>query len=166
MTNTVAFDNSDQKKKKKIKIPASAKQSEDRHREEMKVVKLEANAESSRFQQLLASFEEGNAGLKQLRAEMEEKHAREMEELRTYFEQKCLQMEKQYSEEVFSQQSRKMSDNDSEAEELTDDVYLGGGGGLADNKDASSESIFFLNNEVGFVGFFYWIDDLEGWEES
>jgi len=51
-----------------------------------------------------------------------------MEELRTYFEQKCLQMEKQYSEEVFSQQSKRISDNDSETEELTDDLYFGGAG--------------------------------------
>lgn len=51
-----------------------------------------------------------------------------MEGLRTYFEQKCLQMEKQYSEEIFSQQSKKMSDNDSEIEELTEDLYMGGGG--------------------------------------
>jgi len=51
-----------------------------------------------------------------------------MEELRTYFEQKCLQMEKQYSEEVFSQRSKRISDNDSETEELTDDLYFGGAG--------------------------------------
>lgn len=51
-----------------------------------------------------------------------------MEELRTYFERKCLQMEKQYSEEVFSQQSKRISDNDSETEELTDDLYFGGAG--------------------------------------
>lgn len=50
-----------------------------------------------------------------------------MEELRTYFELKCLQMEKQYSEEVFSQQSKRISD-DSETEELTDDLYFGGAG--------------------------------------
>lgn len=63
-----------------------------------------------------------------LRAELEARHAKEMEELRTYFERKCLQMEKQYSEEVFSQQSKRISDNDSETEELTDDLYFGGAG--------------------------------------
>lgn len=60
--------------------------------------------------------------------ELEKKHQNEMEELRTYFEEKCLQMEKQYSEEIFSQQSKKMSD-DSEIEELTEDLYFGGGAG-------------------------------------
>ncbi|KAK4873718.1 hypothetical protein RN001_013078 [Aquatica leii] len=46
-----------------------------------------------------------------LRKELERKHAGEMEELRTYFEQKCADLEKHYSEEVFSQQSRKMSES-------------------------------------------------------
>lgn len=63
-----------------------------------------------------------------MRTELEARHAKEMEELRTYFERKCLQMEKQYSEEVFSQQSKRISDNDSETEELTDDLYFGGAG--------------------------------------
>lgn len=63
-----------------------------------------------------------------LRTELKTHHAKEMEELRTYFERKCLQMEKQYSEEIFSQQSKRISDNDSETEELTDDLYFGGAG--------------------------------------
>ena len=64
-------------------------------------------------------------------SEAEKRHQAEMEELRTYFEEKCLQMEKQYSEEVFSQQSKKMSDNDSEIEELTENLYFGGAGDCA-----------------------------------
>jgi hypothetical protein len=66
--------------------------------------------------------------LREFKIELEARHAKEMEELRTYFERKCLQMEKQYSEEIFSQQSRRISDNDSETEELTDDLYFGGAG--------------------------------------
>ncbi|XP_074102981.1 uncharacterized protein LOC141530035 isoform X4 [Cotesia typhae] len=62
-----------------------------------------------------------------LKADMEKRHAQEMEEVRTYFEDKCVQIEKQYSEDVFSQQSKKMSD-DSEVEEMADDLYCGGGG--------------------------------------
>lgn len=73
-------------------------------------------------------LKDGNASLNELRTELEARHATEMEELRTYFERKCLQMEKQYSEEVFSQQSKRISDNDSETEELTDDLYFGGAG--------------------------------------
>lgn len=72
-----------------------------------------------------------------------------MEVLRTYFEQKCLQMEKQYSEEIFSQQSKRISDNDSETEELTDDLYFGGAGDClnansnsrAATSDANEESL-------------------------
>lgn len=73
------------------------------------------------------SLKDGSASINDLRAELEARHAKEMEELRTYFERKCLQMEKQYSEEVFSQQSKRISD-DSETEELTDDLYFGGAG--------------------------------------
>lgn len=40
--------------------------------------------------------------LNRLKVELETKHTQEMEELRTYFEKKCSEMEKQYSEEVFS----------------------------------------------------------------
>lgn len=73
-------------------------------------------------------LKDGSASLNDLKTELEARHAKEMEELRTYFERKCLQMEKQYSEEIFSQQSKRISDNDSETEELTDDLYFGGAG--------------------------------------
>lgn len=73
------------------------------------------------------SLKDGN-DINEIKAELNARHTKEMEELRTYFEQKCLQMEKQYSEEIFSQQSKRISDNDSETEELTDDLYFGGAG--------------------------------------
>jgi len=73
-------------------------------------------------------LKDGDTNLLELKVELEARHAKEMEELRTYFERKCLQMEKQYSEEIFSQQSKRISDNDSETEELTDDLYFGGAG--------------------------------------
>ncbi|BES87649.1 Pericentrin [Nesidiocoris tenuis] len=41
--------------------------------------------------------------------ELEDKHKREVEELRTYFERKVADLEKNFSEEVFSQHSRKLS---------------------------------------------------------
>uniref|UniRef100_T1IBZ9 Uncharacterized protein n=2 Tax=Rhodnius prolixus TaxID=13249 RepID=T1IBZ9_RHOPR len=55
--------------------------------------------------------------LMNLRIELEEKHKLEVEELRTYFEQKCADMEKNYSEEIFSQHSRKHSASSSSSEE-------------------------------------------------
>ncbi|XP_058802826.1 uncharacterized protein LOC131670866 [Phymastichus coffea] len=127
----------EEKSKEKEVILASVQQKEEQHREELNVMKMESEAESQKFEKLLRNFEEGNEGLKQLRDDLEEKHAKEMEELRTYFEQKCLHLEKQYSEEVFSQQSKKMSDNDSELEELTEDLYVGGLGGGGDAEGAS-----------------------------
>ena len=107
---------------------AKAQQREEQYHEEIKAIKTEATIESQKFQQLVINLEEGNTSLKQLRLELEEKHAKEVEELRTYFEQKCVEIEEQYSEEVFHQQSKKMSDNDSEIEELnTEDLYDGSG---------------------------------------
>lgn len=76
----------------------------------------------------MLSYQDSDTRLNELKAELEARHTKEMEKLRTYFEQKCLQMEKQYSEEVFSQQSKRISDNDSETEELTDDLYFGRAG--------------------------------------
>ncbi|XP_011862266.1 PREDICTED: A-kinase anchor protein 9-like isoform X2 [Vollenhovia emeryi] len=99
-----------------------------RQREELESVKADSAKEINRLRSLLLNFKDGNASLNDLRTELEARHAKEMEELRTYFERKCLQMEKQYSEEIFSQQSKRISDNDSETEELTDDLYFGGAG--------------------------------------
>ncbi|XP_047352816.1 A-kinase anchor protein 9-like isoform X2 [Vespa velutina] len=100
----------------------------EQHKHEISAIKADCSKELKAMQTLLLNVKEGNIGLNELKNELEIRHAKEMEELRTYFEQKCLQMEKQYSEEVFSQQSKKMSDNDSEIEELTEDVYFGGAG--------------------------------------
>ncbi|XP_015171132.1 PREDICTED: golgin subfamily A member 4-like isoform X2 [Polistes dominula] len=100
----------------------------EQHEHEINAIKSDSAKELKAMQTLLLNVKEGNIGLNELKNELEIRHAKEMEELRTYFEQKCLQMEKQYSEEVFSQQSKKMSDNDSEIEELTEDVYFGGAG--------------------------------------
>ncbi|KAK2581852.1 hypothetical protein KPH14_002317 [Odynerus spinipes] len=100
----------------------------EQHKHEISAIKADCTAEIKAMQTLLLNVKEGNVGLNELKTELEARHAKEMEELRTYFEQKCLQMEKQYSEEIFSQQSKKMSDNDSEIEELTEDLYFGGGG--------------------------------------
>ncbi|XP_049315259.1 centrosome-associated protein CEP250 isoform X10 [Bactrocera dorsalis] len=41
-----------------------------------------------------------------LREEQEKKHAKEVEELRKYFETKCAELEKQFSDDVFSQKSQ------------------------------------------------------------
>lgn len=109
----------------------------EKHKYEINAIKADCSAEIKAMQTLLLNVKEGNIELNELKAELETRHAKEMEELRTYFEQKCLQMEKQYSEEIFSQQSKKMSDNDSEIEELTEDLYFGGAGDCLNVGNAS-----------------------------
>lgn len=69
------------------------------HESELKILKDELESEKSRGQKVLAD----------LRIELEGKHTQEMEKLRTYFEQKCSDLEKQFSEDVFSQHSRRHS---------------------------------------------------------
>ncbi|XP_018368606.1 PREDICTED: A-kinase anchor protein 9-like isoform X3 [Trachymyrmex cornetzi] len=112
----------------KEKLSQEIEEMMNRRKAELESVKTDSAKEISRLRLLLQNFKDGNASLNDLRTELEARHTKEMEELRTYFEQKCLQMEKQYSEEVFSQQSKRISDNDSETEELTDDLYFGGAG--------------------------------------
>lgn len=69
------------------------------HDSELKILRDELETEKSKGQKVLTD----------LRSELEAKHTQEMEKLRTYFEQKCSDLEKQFSEDVFSQQSRRHS---------------------------------------------------------
>lgn len=73
--------------------------------------KSERDNEVIRLRQLLSSVKNGSTEVMELKQELETKHAQEMEDLRTYFERKCADLEKQYSEEVFSQQSRRHSND-------------------------------------------------------
>ncbi|KAL0822094.1 hypothetical protein ABMA28_005458 [Loxostege sticticalis] len=57
--------------------------------------------ETRRLRELLASVKAGNADIDELRQELSVKHEKEMENLRTYFEKKCSDMERSYSEEVW-----------------------------------------------------------------
>lgn len=54
----------------------------------------EYDIEISRLRDLLANLKCGSAEIMDLKNELEAKHSREMEELRTYFEQKCADLEK------------------------------------------------------------------------
>lgn len=64
-----------------------------------------------------------NKQLEELREQLTDRHKQEMEQLRTYFEEKCSQIGKQYSDEIISQQSKKMCDD---SDDLTDDIYFVG----------------------------------------
>ncbi|XP_052743408.1 centromere-associated protein E isoform X2 [Bicyclus anynana] len=62
--------------------------------------------ESRRLRELLSSVKAGNADIDVLREELCIKHEKEMENLRTYFEKKCSDMERSYSEDVWHARSR------------------------------------------------------------
>ncbi|CAG4942900.1 unnamed protein product [Parnassius apollo] len=57
--------------------------------------------ETRRLRELLSSVKAGNADIDLLREELSIKHEKEMENLRTYFEKKCSDLERSYSEEVW-----------------------------------------------------------------
>ncbi|XP_055853886.1 pericentrin isoform X5 [Episyrphus balteatus] len=83
--------------------------------DQMTTEKVERDAEINRLRQLLTSVKNGSTELMQLRHEMDAVHAKEMEDLRQYFEKKCADLEKQYSDEVFSQKSQRHDGSSSEA---------------------------------------------------
>ncbi|XP_055905928.1 nucleoprotein TPR isoform X7 [Eupeodes corollae] len=83
--------------------------------DQMTSEKVERDAEINRLRQLLTSVKNGSTELMQLRHEMDAVHAKEMEDLRQYFEKKCADLEKQYSDEVFSQKSQRHDCSSSEA---------------------------------------------------
>lgn len=86
--------------------------------------RAEAEASINHWKQLLESIKSCSPEVEELRRELEAKHSKEMEELREYFEKRCVDMEKQYSEDVFSQHSKQVEGNDtdeSDNETLPDD---------------------------------------------
>lgn len=51
--------------------------------------------EVAKLRELLTNVKSGSADIDELRKELNEKHSKEMEELRTYFEERCAEIEKQ-----------------------------------------------------------------------
>lgn len=80
--------------------------------------KVEKEGELTRLRGLLENIKHGSTDLMELKQELEVKHSHEMESLRRYFEKKCADMEKHYSEEVFSQSQKHSLDSGSD---LSDD---------------------------------------------
>ncbi|EAA07010.5 AGAP010655-PA, partial [Anopheles gambiae str. PEST] len=85
-------------------------------REQLQIERAEKEQEVNRLRQMLGSVKAGSIEIVALRTELEARHTQEMADLRTYFEKKVVDLEKQYSEEVFSQQSRRMSNDDTASE--------------------------------------------------
>lgn len=57
--------------------------------------RAEHYAETNKLRELLAQINSNASDVLELRQDLESKHAKEMEELRTYFEKKCADLEKQ-----------------------------------------------------------------------
>nr|XP_037877596.1 uncharacterized protein LOC101739129 isoform X2 [Bombyx mori] len=68
---------------------------------QMQQDKQSYSIETRRLRELLASVKSGDADIDILREELAAKHEKEMENLRMYFEKKCSDMERSYSEEVW-----------------------------------------------------------------
>lgn len=117
----------------------------EKYKTEVDTLRNDYESEHQKYQALLANVNESNKGWEELKKELEVRHAKEMDKMRTYFEQKCLEIKEQYSEEIFSQQSKKMSD-DSEIEELTDDLYFGGSGDCVNGQQSVNQSMIKLKD--------------------
>lgn len=117
----------------------------EKYKTEVDTLRNDYESEHQKYQALLANVNESNKGWEELKKELEVRHAKEMDKMRTYFEQKCLEIKEQYSEEIFSQQSKKMSD-DSEIEELTDDLYFGGSGDCSNGQQNANQSTIKLED--------------------
>ncbi|XP_049296882.1 A-kinase anchor protein 9 isoform X2 [Anopheles funestus] len=85
-------------------------------REQLQIERADKEQEINRLRQMLGSVKAGSIEIAALRTELEARHTQEMADLRTYFEKKVVELEKQYSEEVFSQQSRRVSNDDTASE--------------------------------------------------
>uniref|UniRef100_A0A182SC54 Pericentrin/AKAP-450 centrosomal targeting domain-containing protein n=1 Tax=Anopheles maculatus TaxID=74869 RepID=A0A182SC54_9DIPT len=85
-------------------------------REQVQIERADKEQEINRLRQMLGSVKAGSIEIAALRTELEARHTQEMADLRTYFEKKVVELEKQYSEEVFSQQSRRLSNDDTASE--------------------------------------------------
>ncbi|KAG5898706.1 hypothetical protein JTB14_030655 [Gonioctena quinquepunctata] len=151
----------DLKTKFNVALEQSSSGHKDIHKEEIKELKVkmeqekkELESEIARLREMLANIKCGSTELMDLKEELEAKHATEMEELRTYFERKCADLEKNYSEEIFSQQSRKMSGSTcSEAELNSDPVFSHPTGPDGDihydlQPNLTKKDIFNLQNEL------------------
>lgn len=86
--------------------------------------KHQTETEVNRWRELFEKVKSATPEIEELRRDLEVKHSKEMEELREYFEKRCVDMEKQYSEDVFSQHSKRIEGIDtdeSDNETLPDD---------------------------------------------
>lgn len=75
--------------------------------DQLQAEKNELHLEVDRLQNDLMNVKSGSSDMETMKRELSVVHSKEMAELRQYFEKKCAELEKQYSEEVFSQKSNR-----------------------------------------------------------
>ncbi|CAG4982101.1 unnamed protein product [Colias eurytheme] len=68
---------------------------------QMRQDKQSYSVETRRLRELLSSVKSGNADIDEMKKELSMKYDKEMENLRMFFEKKCSDMERSYSEEVW-----------------------------------------------------------------
>ncbi|XP_054289575.1 A-kinase anchor protein 9-like isoform X3 [Macrosteles quadrilineatus] len=81
---------------------------EKKHKSAMELLVKDHETELSLAKSWLVKLQSNNSvvvseDVEALRQDLEQKHRKEVEELRTYFEKKCADLEKHYSEEIYSQ---------------------------------------------------------------
>ncbi|XP_012159828.1 pericentrin isoform X3 [Ceratitis capitata] len=88
--------------------------------QEIEKCKIKCEHEQKEFiEKLEAEKQQQDTEIKKLmraREEQDVKHAKEVEELRKYFETKCAELEKQFSDDVFSQKSQHRTEDTSSSE--------------------------------------------------
>ncbi|CAH1406431.1 unnamed protein product [Nezara viridula] len=104
------------------------------HKNAIELLNADHRSEQDKIQILLTEikqcFESGcdpNALIK-LKNDLEERHKKELEDLRTYFEEKCASLGKQYSEDVNSLHSRMLSLSSSCSDDMLDPIGFDRGG--------------------------------------
>ncbi|CAG9862887.1 unnamed protein product [Phyllotreta striolata] len=123
-------------------------------KDNMAIEKEDFESEIARHRKLLDELKSGSAHLLDIRNELEAKHSQEVEELRTYFEQKCAELEKNYSDEIFSHHSRKISSSSCSEAELNSDVPFSNPSGPegdclhANQLNLNKKDIINLQNEL------------------
>lgn len=87
----------------------------------------ETELEINKLRQLLSSVKSDSSCIEDLKRELQIKHASEMKELREYFEKRCQDLGKEYTEEVLSMNesihSRKIESTNQDVDDILTDDY-------------------------------------------
>ena len=98
-----------------------------RFQENIAKERKETELEINKLRQLLSSVKSDSSCIEELKRELEIKHADDMKELREYFEKRCQDLGKEYTEEVLSMNesihSRKIESTNQDVDDILTDDY-------------------------------------------